>query len=140
MKQKQYKIIHWLNTGIFPDDILFSIGFAYEELIKNLKKLKADGWATGIQNDKNLIEGSTFIAMKREYVNAKGRTMTNFYIIIKNPFPFTDESYCFLAHEVLHICQFMLPDFLSRDREIECEAYLHTHLMTQCLKAIRGQK
>src|ERR1700689_1401008 len=132
MKVKQYKIIHWLNTGIFPDDILFSIGFSYEELIKTLKKIKANGWAIGIERDKDLIERSTFIAMKREYINTKGKTITNFYIIIKNKFPFTDYSYSCLAHEVLHICQFMLPDFLNRDREYECEAYLNTHLMIQC--------
>lgn len=62
-----------------------------------------------------------------------------FYIYIGEEFKFTDYEYCKLAHEVLHICQFLLPDFLDRNREFESEAYLHTHLMEQCLKAIRGK-
>jgi len=61
-----------------------------------------------------------------------------FYIILTEEFDFSDYAYCKLAHEVLHICQFILPDILNRDREYECEAYLHTHIMMQCLNQIRG--
>jgi hypothetical protein len=34
----------------------------------------------------------------------------------------------------------MLPDILERDREIEAEAYLHTHLMRNILNTLRGEK
>ena len=34
-----------------------------------------------------------------------------------------------LAHEMLHVCQEFLPQFLNRDEEAEAEAYFHSYLM-----------
>lgn len=137
MRKKQIKSISWLDTGIFPDFIMFAHGFEYDELVPALKRKKhSDGWLTGIQEDKKLIDSGNYFALKRSFTKDK-KDFTNFYIIIKDSFTFTDYEFCKLAHEVLHICQFMLPSFLSRDREFECEAYLHTHIMKQCLKRLR---
>lgn len=138
----QIKVLDWLNTGIFPANIMFSVGFTYAEINKMLTKKKAWDWKLGISKDEQLFADSTWLAIKRTIY----RKSTNenevelFYIIIKKPFGFADYDYCKLAHEVLHICQFMLPEILNRDREFECEAYLHTHIMQQCLKSIRGSK
>lgn len=65
--------------------------------------------------------------------------LKTFFFIIIPRFDFDDDD-CFvkLAHEIVHICQFFLPDVLNRNTEIECEAYLHTHIMRQALKKLRG--
>lgn len=39
-----------------------------------------------------------------------------------------------LAHEVLHLCQEFLPNFLNRDEEHEAEAYFHTYIMHWVVK------
>lgn len=126
------KVIEWFDTGIFPATVLFSCGFSYDELIKELNKNKATDWAYGISQDKELIDGGCWFGLKRTFKNK-----SHFYIIITEKFKFEDEHYCKLAHEILHICQFFLPDVLDRDREIEAEAYLHTYLMRKCLKSLR---
>jgi len=140
-KKKTYKVLHWLDTGIFPATVMFSCGFKYIEIMKMLKQKKAEHWISGISEDKALIENGNYLALKREIENLKTKECkTLYYIIINEDFNFTDYEYCKLAHEVLHICQFFLPDCLDRNREYECEAYLHTHLMQQCLKILRGGK
>lgn len=129
------KQLHCLNTGIFPAKVLFCTGFTYDEFVKELRKQKAGEWAEALKRDKALIDGGKNFALKRTIEGGA----TYFYIIFTNPFQFKDWWYCKLAHEVLHICQFLLPDMLDRDREYECEAYLHTHLMEQALNKLRGK-
>lgn len=120
--------------GMFPASIMFSCGFRYDELTKLINKKKATGWLRALSEDKTLIDAGKWFALKRGV-----HGVTYFYIILTEPFDFKDYSYCCkLAHEVLHICQFFLPDVLNRDREFESEAYLHTYIMESCLKAIRG--
>lgn len=131
------KVVQWLNTGIYPGTILFSCGFPYDELFDLLKKKKAADWWRGIQGEKELIESGNYFALHR-LIRKEGVDVNLFYIIINEQFNFSDYEYCKLAHEVLHICQFHLPAMLDRNREWESEAYLHTHIMQQCLKAIRG--
>lgn len=118
-----------LDFGIFPGWCSFSCGFTYGELVKTLK---SDGWADAIKYDRKLIEESEWLACSREH---GGRTY--YYIILRDRFDFSDLSYCKLAHEILHIVAFHLPNILDRNREFEAEAYLHTHLMKQCLSALR---
>lgn len=135
------KHLAWLNTGIFPATIMFSCGFKFDELITLLKRKKTDHWYKAIENDKKLIDKGSYFALHRIMDNLKtGESRNYFYIIITEEFKFTDFEMCKLAHECLHICQFMLKDFLDRDREFECEAYLHTHIMQQCLKTLRDKK
>lgn len=60
-----------------------------------------------------------------------------YYLIMPNPFAFTDHEMITLAHECLHLVQYRLDGILDRDREFECEAYLHSHLMSQILEQLR---
>lgn len=142
MSSKQFKVLHWLNTGIFPATIMFSVGFTYDEINKMLTRKKAWDWKLGISNDMELIDSGNNFSLSRTIYKKKGDkdTCTVFYIILKECFKFDDHDYCKLAHEVLHTCQFILPEILNRDREFECEAYLHTHIMKQCLSVLRGNK
>lgn len=129
------KVLHWLDFGIFPGYCLFSCGFSQSELISELKKKKADDWLLGLSNDKVIPKKC---GLRRDIENKKtGESKTMHYIIHQPRFTFSDYDFTVLAHEIVHICQFYLPDVLDRNLEIEAEAYLHTHLMTQCLKALR---
>lgn len=130
------KIIRTLNAGIFPPKIIFSVGFGYDELIKKLSKYN-DGWETALKEDKELIDSQKYLALKRTVTIKNKKPVEYYYIIIREQFLFTDSSMCMLAHEVLHICQFFLPSVLEMDREIECVAYTHTHIMQQCLMELR---
>jgi len=140
MKKKTTKGMYFFNTGIFPATVMFVFGFDYDEILALLKKKKAVTWSKAIEEDRELMTDSNFLAMKRGLTNVKtGKEIDHFIIKIKEPFLFTDFEYCKLAHEVLHICQYVLPDILNRNKEHEAEAYLHTHLMNQCLGAVRGK-
>lgn len=136
MKKKEIvKIIRYLDTGIFPATILFSVGFKYDELMPLIKK---GGWAEGIKADKNLIDSGEYFALGRYLESIKtGKQCQYYYIIITEQFRFTDYNMCRVAHEVLHICQFFMKDILDMEREFESVAYTHTHIMTQCLKELR---
>lgn len=134
---KSNRHIKWLNGGIFPCMIMFSVGYKYDEIIAFLKRRKYNDWLAGLSDDKAAIDGGKYFSIKRTVKNEKKHEVTLFYIIITRQFDFSDWDMCMLAHEVLHTCQFMLPDILNRDREFECEAYTHTHIMEQCLKIMR---
>lgn len=90
-----------------------------------------------IEGDEALLNDGKYFALRRVLEHPKHGKKICHFILIFDDFKFTDDEMCKLAHEVLHICQFYLPDVLNRDKEIEAEAYLHTHLMSQCLKLLR---
>lgn len=139
MKRKTIKGMYWFDTGIFPATVMFIFGYTYDEVISYCKKKKGDTWAVALSDDRKLFEESNYCAFSRTIENNKTGDLKYHYIIkIKERFKFTDYEYAKLAHEVLHICQFMLPGILNRDRETEAEAYLHTYLMRKCLAALRG--
>lgn len=136
--KKQYNTISWLNLGSFPGSVCFCHGFDYDEIMRILKKKDAPYWYEALVHDKELLSKGNYYGLYRCVENVKtGESVNLYYIILKKRFRFTDWDYVMLAHEVLHICQFYLPAVLDRDREIEAEAYLHSHLMTQCLDIIR---
>lgn len=139
------KFIEFINHGCYPGFTMFSCGFKYDEIISELKKMykttkeeeKDQHWLIALQGDKVLIDGGTKFGLRRVIENTKtGETKDLFYIIL-DEFKFEDYDYLALAHECLHICQFFLPNILDRNKEIEAEAYFHSHLMKKCLEAIR---
>ena len=135
MKKSKYHI-QYIDSGIFPATIMFIVGYSYKEVLCHLKKTKAEEWHCGIQGHEKLFNGKSF-AIRTDIINAKGKEKTLFYIGFNDLFKFTDFDYIALAHECLHICQYFLPDALDRNKEHEAEAYLHSHLMKQCLEILR---
>lgn len=134
--------MHWLNNGCYPGYVMFSCGFNYAEIVTLLKRKKAHDWLLPIsqKSDKELIESGSYFALLRTTVNPKtGEKVRYLYIILTKCFEFTDQEYCTLAHEVLHITNFFLREILDRDNEMEAEAYYHTHIMEQCLEVLRGK-
>ncbi len=145
----EVKFIEFLNLGSFPGHVLFSVGFSYEELLIQIEKnytskkwVAKDGcqeWLLGIKGDDHLKKGS-YWAASRTLEHPEFGVRDLYYIILAKPFDFSDNHMCILAHECLHICQYYLPDVLDRNKEHEAEAYLHTHLMRQCLEYLRNNK
>lgn len=135
----------FLNNGCYPGTVLFSFGNSYDEIMYYLKHLPEDfqGWNISLSEDRDLIQGGTFFALRRsveerddqtgEYFNKR----IFFFLIITGEFDFSDYAFCKLAHEVVHLCQFFLPDVLDRDVENEAEAYYHTHIMKQAIDELR---
>lgn len=138
-KPKKVDIISWINTGIFPATIMFVQGFTYEKVVAYLKKEKAEVWQLAFEDCKDVAATGCWFASKRTLDHKANGKRVCYFIVINGYFDFSDYDYCRLAHEVLHICQYMMPDFLNRMQEHEAEAYTHTHIMQQCLKKIRGE-
>jgi hypothetical protein len=141
MKSKPlHKTLTWIDMGCFPGTCLLSSGHDYDSLKGELEKLEAANWFTPLSRIKSdinnpEISGSAF----RKLFKRKGQSSVVFYyLIMKDPFDFSDQAYITLAHECLHIVQYVLVPILNRDNEAEAEAYLHSHLMAQCLSALRG--
>lgn len=133
--------IQCINSGIFYANILFIYNYEHDEAIKALKKEKCHDWIAGLEDIKDLFDQtncSNFAAYRSIYNKKTNEDKQLYYIVRQKKFNFTDDDYCVLAHEVVHLCQFILRDILNRNKEVEAEAYLHTHLMTQCLNHIRS--
>jgi len=123
-------ILTYINFGIFPGGVSFSNGFDAKRLLKLYKR----DWKQAFKQEYKFFEDSNYA-----YAKVWLGSMVYYFIYTKNKFTYTDYEYCKLAHEVLHICQVYLVDILDRNTEREAEAYLHTHIMTKCLEAIRQQ-
>lgn len=140
-KKERHRVVEYLNTGIFPATIIFSLGFTPDELYQHLLKTSDEHWVRGLgyhlenlRPDWDEIWG---VALSSSAENKKTKEIRKTYFIIINEFYFSDEAFVKLAHEIVHSCQHILPDLLNRDKEHEAEAYLHTHLMKQILTHIR---
>lgn len=148
-KAKDFKVLNYLNHGIFRGYTLFSSGFTYNEIIDLLKKDKkflGQIYLRGLNEEthKHLIDdaGNGGVAIRSLLKNKKTTKDVDYihYVILGTEFNVDDDScMCVLAHELLHICQFFLPDYLDRDEEKEAEAHFHSHLMRQALQILRGK-
>lgn len=123
-----------LNFGSFSGDICFSAGYSHEELLAALKRKRKTALAFSCAHHKDLFHPQCALETS---VDDDGVITYYYFIFIEAEFDFSDHDMVMLAHEVLHVCQFRLPKMLDRDREYECEAYTHTHIMNQCLKELR---
>ncbi len=124
--------------GSYPGHTVFMLGFSFDEVKKILKKKKANDWLDAFTHASQQNTGTGCWASHTTLEFTKTKEVKHYFFIYLPSFDFSDYAYCKLAHEVLHICQFYLPDILDRNKENEAECYLHTHLMQQSLNAIRS--
>jgi len=107
--------------------------------IKDFYKVKAE-WIQFIKDNREDLDGldkdgggigqGVYITRDSSDKNCKLRLM-----ILKYGFsPYNPENMRTLAHEVLHLCQEFLPQFLDRNEEREAEAYFHSYVMQSCYK------
>lgn len=141
MQNKITRLIRFIDFGIFPGTVCFSVGFTIPELIEQFGKKKYKDYSPYLTAFKDRDVGLHEAKFLSGYDSiTEGKNVTNVYfIVLKDRFLFRDESYVILAHEVLHICQFFLKRILVREKEIEAEAYLHSYIMQKCLDALRGK-
>lgn len=146
MKKKKeppkLRLVEFLDTGMFPANIILSIGLTPDELYEHLGQTTNEHWVRGLSyhldklNEKwNETWGWALYSVAKHEETKEIRY--SYYIILRN-FDFSDGDYINLAHEVVHACQHILPSFLNRDVEHEGEAYLHSHIMRQILQHIRN--
>lgn len=139
MQKKNLKLLHWLNHGSYPGYTVLILGFKFDEVKRLMRKKKAMDWLDAFEwTIKQQSEKGCWV-QKTTLENLKTGEVKHFFFIYLHSFDFSDYAYAKLAHECLHFCQFFLPDILDRNKEHEAECYLHTHMMMQCLNAIRGK-
>lgn len=134
IKVKELQVIRWFNFGSFPGYWVYIQNFSHKEIMRHLKKVKAEEWRVAL--DEPGLFGIGPCRAGRRDVRLPGRSLKNlFFIIMPDGVDPTDpEDMIRLAHECVHICQFYLPEVLDRNKEYEAEAYLHTHLMKQIVE------
>lgn len=138
MKSKAKKYIEYLDCGIFPIGVALLYNQSIEDARNHFSKSKQWDWFAGLAGEEKFFEQYKNFALKSTLEESTGRKETKelYYIVLNQPFTRKNIDYVIIAHEVLHLCQFILPKILDRNKEIEAEAYLHSHLMTQILNII----
>ncbi len=141
MTKKRKPFIKFLNHGCYHGATMFCFGYNHSEIINNLEAMSEfeDDWISPIRDDEKEIDDNSLNAMclKRTIEDTENGEVKHFHYIIIKKFDFSPANYITLAHEIVHLCQFYLPDFLDRDREVEAEAYFHSHMMRQCLDLLK---
>lgn len=130
-KIKPKKFIKFLDFGSYPGNLLFIYNTDYKNIAR---------WASALDNSKdNWLEAvvSCGEELNKPLITISIDTDQKYFIMkFGREFKFKAQDYIDLAHEVFHVVQFYTTD-ISQNREIEAEAYLHSHIMTQCINAIR---
>lgn len=139
-KSAAVRTLGFIDNGCYFGNVLVNVGYTKQEvidwLISRQNNPKGINEWVEVLKQTEIIEKSLAQCSVQEWHN--GPHMKIMPIIwFKNPFSFTDKEMVILAHEIVHLCQMYLADYLRRDREFEAEAYYHSHIMQQCLNLIR---
>lgn len=133
-------VIKTLNFGSFPGKIMFTCGYTFDEICKQLKKEKCDEWLECFETTKDLWDGNCWGFGSLRTKKIKDKFYYYSFLCLRDNFDFTDESHAKLAHEVIHVCTFQLADLFNLVKENEAFAYTHTHIMQQCYEVLRKKK
>jgi len=137
---QEFKTVTWANFGMFPGWVGVSSGYDYEELQAYFKKKRLfNRYGLVMKSHEEMFSrNNNGFAIYQEIQDTKTKEIEGLYfVVLRHPYDFSDEAYITLAHELIHIVQFFAPTVFDRNTERESEAYLHTHLMRQCLAAFR---
>lgn len=134
------KVLSTLNFGSFPGKVMFSCGYLFDEVMKELKKQKCNEWATAFNSCRDLSDQGTagFAAQRRLVI--KGNSYVYSFIFIRDEFDYSPKHHATLSHEVIHACTFHLSDMIDIVKENEAFAYTHTHILNQCYDILGEQK
>jgi hypothetical protein len=130
----------FVKLGHFPASCLVAYNMTHKELCSALKRRKYPDWVAALEGDERRFEDNTCYGMWRSA--KRGNKTTNcFFILLKDYVKLNDFGYTLIAHEVLHVVQFV-SEFVSANviEEKESSAYLHSHLMTETIKIVRSAK
>lgn len=138
MRKKATKcVMSILNFGSFPGKILFTAGYTFDEICKELKKQKCAEWLQCFETTKYLLDGRSRGFGSERTLEINGKTYYYHFLCLRDIFDFSDQSHATLAHEVIHVCSYHLSDLLDLVKENEAFAYTHTHIMEQCYELLR---
>lgn len=127
-----------LNFGLWNGHCEFIVGASYEQILSRLKKSPDKEWKGIIESNRQMFENSYALTVKESFEYKNPRRIDEYYLIKLNEFNFKKNyDIATLAHEITHLSQFFLSGILDRNREIEAEAYFHSHIMRQCLDLLR---
>lgn len=129
-----------LNFGSFPGKILFTCGYTYDEVCKQLKKEKCNDWLQCFETTKYLWTKDCRGFGSFRTLTIKDKEYYFSFLCLRDIFDYSDSAHATLAHEVIHICSFQLHDLLDIVKENEAFAYTHTHIMNQCYELLRKNK
>lgn len=135
------KFVHRITVDFLGLEVMLCCRMRQVELEKHFENLGEDwsNWLLGIKGE-NFGSGE---AWGEQYCttifNDANESRRLNYIMLYDGFNFAkDYDYCALAHEVLHLLQFALPRFgIDMHKETESTAYIHTHVMSECLEVLR---
>jgi len=128
--------VKWIDFSWFEGCVMLSCGNDYEWLLNKYGKIFPT-WVKPLEEHKSLFDTCWGFVHRHQWKREDGKQMAHFWLIIKDPFTFSDEDMVNLAHEVLHVAQFVLSEKINRDQDVEFEAYFHSYIMRECLKALR---
>lgn len=133
-------VISTLNFGSFPGKLLFSAGYTFDEVCKELKKQKCHDWLAAFNQCKYLTGSGIAGFSSKQYLEIKGKEYEYCFVFLRDSFNFSDRHHAVLSHELIHICTHHLSSMFDIVKENEAFAYTHTHLLTQCYKVLRDSK
>lgn len=134
------RIKEYIPFQVYPGGVCFTMDFLYEDLLDSFEKEDLEEWRIALEDIGPDMYKNWFCS-KRVLENPDGHERTFFFLNIPCQFDFLDMNhYCMLAHELVHLCQFYLPDVLDRNVEHEAEAYFHTYMMETILRIIKEGK
>jgi len=136
-KKVSNAVMHTLNFGSFPGKIMFTCGYTYDEICKELKKQKCDEWLQCFETTKNLFhpDCAGFSATRR--LTVKGKEYEYNFLHLRDCFDYSEKAHATLAHEVIHSVTYQLSTMLDIVKENEAFAYTHTHIMNQCYEVLK---
>ena len=133
-------VIQMLDFGSFPGKVMFTCGYTFEEICKELKKQKCHEWLKCFETTENLWSGTCWGFGSQRVLAIKGKNYYYSFLCLRDRFNFSDQSHARLSHEVIHVCSQHLPDMFDIVKENEAFAYTHTHILNQCYKVLRNKK
>lgn len=131
------QVIHTLNFGSFPGKIMFTTGYSFKEICKELKKQKCNDWLESFKQTEYLFEPNCAGFASTRELKIDGKDYTFNFLCLRDGFDFSDNHHAILSHEVIHICTHHLKDMFDIVKENEAFAYTHTHILTQCYEVLR---
>lgn len=135
---KSKKVMSTLNFGSFHGKILFTAGYTYDEICKELKKQKCIDWLDAFKNTDYLWGNTVSGFSSLTTIQIKGKGYQYCFVCLRDVFDFSDKAHGVLSHEVIHICTHNLSQMFDIVRENEAFAYTHTHILEQCYQVLRG--
>lgn len=138
--KKRKSAIGFVDTGIYPYEVLISSNYTSEYIESWLSENTGD---VAYKMSLNTVDLDAYTCktisstcqFESEHLFVEPR-----YIVILNNLNLKNvESHISIAHECLHLVQFISNEVHSLGRELEGEAYLHSYLMRKIYSLLNNE-